>query len=101
MSTVLGYGLLFVACWCVAAAIVSPALGLALRGHRRSSRPAHPHAPGAGRVRPGSTARGRHAASSAYRRPRHAASSLPALRPVGEDGPAAGDAAGPTNLATP
>ena len=34
MSTVLGYGLLFVACRCVAAAILTPALGLAIRGHR-------------------------------------------------------------------
>lgn len=98
MTTVLKYGLLFIACWCLAAAIVAPALGLALRGLAKNPRPAHPLAADAGRVPPAGVARGHHAASSSQRGMHRSSSRLVLVQPRREEGPATGDVAGPTNF---
>lgn len=98
MTTLLVYGLIAVSCWIVASAIFTPLLAMALRGLAKNPRPAPPHALGAGRVRPAGAARGHRAVSSSRRgTPPRSASPL-VLLPGGGEGPAAGDAAGPTNF---
>ncbi|WP_446224929.1 hypothetical protein ACTWPB_07375 [Nocardia sp. IBHARD005] len=101
MSTVLGYGLLAAGLWCLAAAAICWLFARIVRNLAKNPRPAHPLAAEAGRARPVGVARGHHAVSSSRRGTPRSSSRLVLVQPRREEGPAAGDAAGPTNFTTP
>ncbi|MFD4440415.1 hypothetical protein ACFWPK_11635, partial [Nocardia sp. NPDC058519] len=88
MTTVLGYGLLAVGLWCLAAAAICWLFARIVRGLSKYPRPAHPPAADAGRVRPAGAARGHHAVTSARRDVPRTSSRLVLVQPSRGVGPA-------------